>query len=63
MMRKKKSLFFKMYCCYGGISLETGIGSFPQLFHVAAPNDLCLLPVKAAIFAHLKNLETEFSTA
>lgn len=60
---KKSHWFLKIYLCYGGIILETGGESFPQLFHVVAPNNLSLLPVKAAISARLKNMEIEFSTA
>lgn len=32
MMMKKKSLLLKIYLCYGGISLETGVESFHNYF-------------------------------
>lgn len=40
---------------------KTGAGSV--VFQMTALHDLCLFPVEAAKCAHLRNLETEFSSA
>lgn len=59
-MLKKSHCFIKIYSCYGRIILETG-AEFSMITHVITSKNISLLPVKAAISTHLKNVETEFS--